>query len=74
MSEMRVMGTVGDTKLIWDKDNDIEVKAAKDMFKKLRKNNFKAFAVKKGGDKGVQIDEFDSDMEKIIMVPPMQGG
>jgi len=68
------MGTVGDTKLIWDKDNNTEVKAAKDMFKTLREKNFKAFAVKRSGEKGEILDEFDPDIEKIIMVPPMMGG
>jgi hypothetical protein len=72
--QMRIMGQVGDTKLVWDADNAEEVKNAKRTFDDLRGKRFLAFSVKKDGSKGVQITAFDPDAEKIIMVPAMQGG
>lgn len=71
---MRIMGMEGDLKQIWDADNAEEVKAAKDAYDRLTKKGYKAFAVKKSGDKGEAITEFDPELEKIIMVPPISGG
>lgn len=75
MSELRIMGRPGDTKVIWDKANADEVKTAKRAFDELVKKRFLAFSVKgKNGDKDQRIYEFDPDAEKVILVPPMQGG
>jgi hypothetical protein len=71
---MRVMGIEGDTKLIWDSDNEIEVETARDTFNKLTKKGFKAFAVRKKGEQGEMVTEFDPDMEKIILAAPISGG
>ena len=71
---MRIMGVQGDTKLIWDKDNQDEVKAARKMFDDLMAKHFTAFAVDKKGLQGDKITEFDVNAEKIIMVPRMAGG
>lgn len=74
MGEMRIMGSVGDTKMIWDRNNEDEVKTAKKSFDDLRKKGFTAFGVKKTGEKGDVITEFNPSMEKIIMAAPMRGG
>jgi hypothetical protein len=68
------MGPEGDLKQIWDADNAEEVKAAQDAYDRLIKKGYKAFAVKKSGDKGELITKFDPELEKIIMVPPISGG
>ena len=64
----------GDTKIIWDKDNEDEVDAAEATFNKLVKKGFIAFSVKKDGSSGDKLKKFDADEEKIIMVAPMVGG
>jgi hypothetical protein len=74
LGELRTMGRQGDTKLMWDAGVDAEVDAARRTFDDLRKKGYLGFAVKKNGDKGTQIREFDADAEKIIMAPPMAGG
>ena len=74
MGTMRVIDQTGDTKIIWDADQKAEVEAARDTFNKLRKKNYNAYAVKKDGEKGSIITEFDPAAEKIIMAPPMAGG
>lgn len=74
MGNMAVMDQSGDTKLIWDADNEAEVDAARELFEKLKKKNYLAYSVKTGGRKNELIHKFDPDLEKIIMIPPVKGG
>jgi hypothetical protein len=75
MGEMRVMGGHGDTKVIWNPENRDESKAAERQFKDLvKKKKFAAFLVKKDGEQGERVREFDPQAGKLILVPPMAGG
>lgn len=74
MSEMRVLGKEGDTKVTWDADNWEEVEAAEATFDRLTKKGYRAFSVKKSGDKGSIVTKFDPEAEKIILIPPIVGG
>lgn len=74
MAEMAILGKEGDTKVIWDPENQDEVEAAKVQFDALKTKGFLSFSVKKDGEKGKSINKFDPDAGKIIMVPPMVGG
>lgn len=74
IGEMRVMGRKGDTRIIWDPDNEHEVAQARKTFDDLRKKRFVAFKVGSGGKKGEQVTEFDPSAEKLILAPPMAGG
>jgi hypothetical protein len=75
MSAISVMGEPGDTKHIWDKRKDDEVEAARSLFKSLTKKGYRAFRVTgKDGEKGEQMNEFDADAERMILVPQMAGG
>jgi hypothetical protein len=74
MTELRVLSSMGDTKVIFDPDNDDEVAAAKVQYKTLINKGFKAFKVKKSGEPGKKMKKFDKDAGKIIMVPPIIGG
>jgi len=70
-----VMGSSGDTKYIWDKTKPVEVEAARDLFKKLLKNNYLAFRAEGAkGDKGEQVREFDPSLERLIFSPQFVGG
>ena len=72
---MSEINETGDTKILWDSDNEDEVEAAEEMFDKLVTNGrHAAFAVKKSGAKGERIHEFDPDAERIILVPQIVGG
>jgi hypothetical protein len=72
---MSVMGREGDTKHIWNKNDPVEVEAARKQFDHFRSKKYLAFHVKgKDGDKGEQMTEFDPNAERIIFTPPMQGG
>jgi hypothetical protein len=72
--EMAVMDETGDTKLIWEEDNQAEVDAAKEMFNSLKKKGYLAYSVDRKGEKGEVMTKFDPSAEKIIMSPPLQGG
>ena len=74
MSELRVLTTEGDLKLHWDKDNDEEVDAAEQTFKKYTKKGWTAYKVSRTGGKGTIISEFDEDAERVILIPPLEGG
>lgn len=78
---LAVMGEPGDTKHIWNKSNEVEVEAARTLFKKLTKKKseggagYLAFHVTgKDGEKGEQMNEFDPNAERMILVPPIAGG
>jgi len=68
------MDHTGDTKLIWDADKQVEVDAAKETYRRLKKQNYIAYSVKSNGKKNDVIHSFDPNLEKIIMIPPMTGG
>lgn len=74
-TRMELMGPEGDTKLMFDKHNEDEVEAARATFKKLvKEKKYLAFKSKKDGTQGEQITEFDENVERVIMIPPLQGG
>lgn len=72
--EMSVMDKKGDTKILWDSDNQAEVENARRSFDDLRGKGYMAFTVDKRGEKGDVIRTFDPSAEKIILTPPMRGG
>jgi len=74
MGEMRIMSTLGDTKVIWDPKNADETEAAEDQFNNLLDKGFKAFKVKKDGKAGVNVKNFNEDEGMYILVPPLKGG
>lgn len=73
--EIAVMGKEGDVKTIWDRSKPDEVENARETFNRMRKKGYLAFRVTdKAGERGEQMNEFDPTAERMIMVPPMQGG
>lgn len=74
MSELCVMDRTGDTKIIWNPNNDVEVEVAQNTFDKLKKQGYMAYKVDSKGDKGEVLQKFDKNVEKLIMAPPMRGG
>lgn len=72
--ELCVLDRTGDTKIIWDSTKKDEVNSAKDQFNSLKKKGYMAYSVKKNGEKGELLHEFDAEAEKIILAPRMVGG
>lgn len=75
-SALAVLNHTGDTKVIWSRDNEDEVAVARDSFNKLKAKGFAVFKVDKKGDKEPEQyrGEFDPNIERLIMVPPLRGG
>ena len=73
-NRLEVMGKEGDIKITWDPDKKKEVKAAKETFEKLVAEDYKAFVMCEEGNKGDQLDKFDPEAERIMMVAPVVGG
>lgn len=73
-SVLHVMDHSGDMKVMWSADNPDEVAAAKKTFDKMREKGHLAYTVKRNGEKGEVITEFDKTAERIIMSPQLVGG
>lgn len=74
IGEMAVMDREGDTKIIWDSENEAEAENARRTFEDLKKKGYLAFSVKERGRKGELLREFDPEEGKMILTPPMAGG
>lgn len=74
-NEMLVLNSKGDTRIMWDKNNRDEVRAAREHFSELRSKHYLAFRAEGSeGRRGTQVDTFDPDAERLIMVPRSVGG
>ena len=73
--EMLVPDASGHSRIQWNSGVIDEVDAARTMFDSLIKKGYTAFKMDKEGNKeGYRINEFDPKIEKMIMVPRIQGG
>lgn len=59
MGTMAIMGKEGDTKTMWNPDNEDEVAVARATFDALKRKGFALYSVNAAGNKGEQIREFD---------------
>lgn len=73
-AEMRWLSEKGDTKIIFDPENDEEADAAEKQFDSLIKKGFTAYKVKKDGSQGKKISKFDRSAGRMILVPKLVGG
>ena len=74
MSELMVLDQTGDTRLQWRGSDPTEVAAARKRFNELKSKGYAAFKVNRSGNQGEQIDAFDPDAERLVLMPPMVGG
>lgn len=72
--EMLICDPTGHTRTIWDADKGVEVDSARATFDAHIKKGYKAFYVKKDGETGDRMKEFDAKAEKMILIPAIQGG
>lgn len=72
---IEIIDPTGDTKLMWDKNNQTEVGIAKAAFDKAVEGKAAVFEVKgKDGEKGKRVKEFDPSLERLLVVPQLVGG
>ena len=67
--------TAGDQQVGWDTNSPDEIEQAQATFDSLKAKGYMAYRVTKEGTKtGTQVTKFDPKLERIIMVPALQGG
>jgi hypothetical protein len=66
---MKILCATGDERVVWDKNDGPEALQAKERFKDLLKQGYKAYSVDSKGKKNRPIEEFDVDAEEILMIP-----
>jgi len=65
----------GDQRVMWDRNNQDEVDAARRTFDDLISKGYSGFVAEgKQGDQGKRLRRFDPDAERIILIKPNQGG
>lgn len=75
MSEMQVMDPTGHTTVTWDAENREETKLARETFEEMvGRKHYRAFKVRKGGERGEPITAFDPTAEQMILLMPLAGG
>lgn len=81
MAVMKVMSQIeGHKTLEWDTKEDLDsqrVELARDEFERLvNSEGFVAFEIeeKNGKREGTQIEEFDAELDEILLMAPMAGG
>jgi len=71
---MSILGEEGDVRVEWDPDKKDEMKQAERTFEEMTKKGYHAFEMCEDGNKGEQMDKFDKQAKRILLVPPMAGG
>jgi hypothetical protein len=71
---LQYLSDEGDSRIIWDPENPDEVAAAKAQFDTLTGKGYRAYAVRRGGEKGEQVRKFDPNIERLILAPQTVGG
>ena len=68
-------GVGGDDRIVWDKRFPETIKEAREMFNKLLEKGYKAFMIRKDGQKSErQMFRFDPNAEEVLMIPQVMGG
>ena len=74
MGELSVLNETGDTKTIWDSDNEDEVTVARAAFDSFRTKGYAIYKVGKNGERSTVMHTFDPNAEKMIAVPAIVAG
>lgn len=71
---MKILSDKGDERIVWDREDGYQAKAAKAKFEELLGKGYKAYSVDFNGKKNKKITEFDIDAEEILMIPKTAKG
>lgn len=72
---MEIIDNTGDTKVLWDKNNETEVAVARAAFDAAKAKGSSIFQVKgKKGEQGQRMTTFDPSVERMVVVPQLVGG
>lgn len=70
---LAILDQTGDTKVMWEVEDDTSVVAAAEAFVAKVEAGYTAYALKDGVEPEV-IKSFDKTAEKIILTPAFEGG
>jgi hypothetical protein len=71
---LHVLDASGDSRTIWNPENQDEVDAAKATFDRLKGKGYLAYSVDEDGGRGEVMQRFDPHAGRIIMSRPLAGG
>lgn len=71
---LAILDKTGDTKVMWEVEDDTSVVAAAEAFLAKVEAGYTAYAIKDGGAEAEVIKNFDKTAEKIILTPQFIGG
>ena len=72
--QMRILNAQGDEKVEWDTEVQETVETAASRFAELLLTGSIPIIPSHGGNAAKRLQEFDPNAERIVMIPPMQGG
>lgn len=74
-SIIHILDSTGDSKIIWDPNDEADVAIAKAAFEAAQKKGHRAYKVDRKGEKTSEVVRtFDPKAEKLIMAPAFVGG
>jgi hypothetical protein len=73
-NQLSILDPTGDTKILWDPDDDTSVEVARAAFETAIKKGYVAYAVTGKGDKGKQLHKFDPEEGGLIIMRPVMAG
>lgn len=74
MGELRIMGTPGDTTLLWDTEEPETVEVARTVFDEYRMKAFLTYRQDAPHAPAEVIRTFDPEVKRIVIGAPMMGG
>lgn len=75
LGQLQILNKDGDTLVQWDSQDPDSVKNAQSAFNEMSAQGYTAFVVdSKGVTTKAVLSKFDPSVERIIMVPSVQGG
>jgi len=69
-----VLDGTGDTRHEFDVADPQDVQRAEERFRELTGRGFRAVALKQEGSPGQLLRQFDSNVERTLFIPQLQGG
>lgn len=64
----------GDAKVAWDSSRPDEVEVARAAFDKAVQKGSLVYATNAAGERGQRVRDFDPAVERLVVVPALQGG
>lgn len=64
---LRILDDGGDTRVVWNRKSEGEIKEARQKFEDYIKKGYRAYVTRSDGSKGRRIEDFDSLLEEIVL-------